>query len=54
MEEKLTTEQLIELAEKWGIEYELNSETPGMFVVDKDGTSREIDLRELLWLDEEE
>lgn len=54
MEQKLTTEQIVRFVEKWGIKYELNSKTPGMFVVDKDGTSREIDLRELLWLDEKE
>lgn len=44
---KLTKEELIKLAEKWGGKYSLNSDTPGIFI--NNGQSRrEFTLEDLL------
>jgi|GEM_PF-6030243 len=43
-------EEILELADKWGIEYELNSDNPGFFVEDKDGVVRKVSIEDILFL----
>lgn len=44
---KLTKEELVKLAEKWGVKYSLNSDTPGIFI-NNGHTRKEFTLDDLL------
>jgi hypothetical protein len=52
---KFEINKMIEIAKEMGIEVELNSDTPGFFVVDEKGNEKEIEIEELFpelkWLD---
>lgn len=39
---------ILKLAEKWGVEYKLNSDTPGFFVKDNNGLRKKTTIEELL------
>lgn len=45
-----TTEELVKMAEEYSIKCTINSNNPGFYVTQDDGTSQKIDLLDLLWL----
>jgi histidinol phosphatase-like PHP family hydrolase len=44
---KFEINKMIEIAKEMGIEVELNSDTPGIFVVDENGNEKEIEIEDL-------
>jgi hypothetical protein len=55
---KFEINKMIEIAKEMGIEVELNSDTPGIFVVDENGNEKEVEIEdifsELKWLEKGE
>ncbi|QWU14305.1 hypothetical protein SAMN04487895_101607 [Paenibacillus sophorae] len=49
-----TLEEVLSIADKCGIECELNSDKPGFYAVEEDGSERMVLLHELLFLPKEE
>lgn len=45
-----TFEELIKMAEAYGIKCTQNSSDPGFYVTQEDGTRKKIDLLDLFWL----
>lgn len=43
-------EEILALADKWEIEYELDSDNPGIFMEDEEGMDRKVSIEDLLFL----
>lgn len=47
---KHTLEDILKKADELGIEYEINSDTPGFFITDEKGNERKVSLEEIMGL----
>ncbi|WP_339222607.1 hypothetical protein [Paenibacillus sp. FSL W7-1332] len=48
---EMSMNEILKLAKEWGIEYEVDSATPGFFTEDDNGNEKQVSLEELLLID---
>ncbi|MNO83555.1 hypothetical protein D3C76_748700 [compost metagenome] len=51
---EMNIEEILKMADELGISYELDSETPGFFIIGDEGTQTEVSIEEVLLIDLQE